>query len=66
MEAKVIAGEVFGIKGPVKARTPAYYIDIHMKKGKAYQHIIPPKWNSMIVMYSGSASIQDDKQSIVS
>ena len=63
MEAKVIAGEVFGIKSPVTTRTPAYYLDIHMKKGKTYEHLIPPRWNSMVVLYSGSLTIQKEDTS---
>ena len=34
--AKVISGEVFGMKGPVVARTPTYFIDFTMKKGSQY------------------------------
>ena len=62
MIAKVVAGEVFGVKGPVTARTPAYFIDFNIKKGTSYQHIIPKEWNSMIVCHSGSLLIQDAKQ----
>jgi hypothetical protein len=45
---------VFGVKGPVSARTPAYFIDfvIH-KKNTEYKHVIPKGWNSMIVCHQG-------------
>jgi len=52
MSAKVIAGEVFGVQGPIEVRTPAYYIDISMcASGQEFEHMIPAGWNSMIVVY---------------
>ncbi len=52
MSAKVISGEVFGIKGPIVARTPTYYLDFHFnKKDTLYEHRIPKGWNSMLVIY---------------
>ena len=57
MSAKVVAGEVFGVKGPVTARTPAYFIDFNIKKGTKYEHIIPKEWNSMVICHSGSLTI---------
>ena len=41
MTAKVISGEVLGVKGPIVARTPTYYIDFVIKKGTQYRHVIP-------------------------
>jgi len=32
MFAKIVAGEVFGVKGPVYCRTPAYFIDFNFDK----------------------------------
>lgn len=61
IEAKVIAGEVLGIKGPITARTPAYFIDFTLAKDKTYEHQIPAGWNSLIVVHSGSLKIQDSK-----
>jgi len=59
MKAKVVSGEVFGVKGPITARTPTYYIDfIFEKSGATYTHVIPKGWVSMIVIHSGSASVQ--------
>lgn len=51
MKVKVIAGEVFGVKGPVTARTPAYFIDFVIKAGTVYEHKIPAGWNSMILCH---------------
>jgi quercetin 2,3-dioxygenase len=59
MTAKVLSGEVFGVKGPITARTPTYYIDfIFEKEAISYSHKIPSGWNSMVIIYEGSASIQ--------
>jgi len=60
MLAKVISGEVYGVKGPIVARTPTYYIDfIFEKAGTVYEHKIPKGWNSMIVIYKGSIKVQE-------
>ena len=63
MTAKVVSGEVFGVKGPIVARTPTYYIDfIFEKENTSYTHVIPQGWNSMIVLFQGSISVQNDAQ----
>jgi quercetin 2,3-dioxygenase len=60
MTAKVISGEVFGVKGPIVARTPTYFIDfIFSKAGTVYEHVIPKGWNSMLVIYKGSTKVQE-------
>ena len=65
MTAKVISGEVFGVKGPIVARTPTYFIDfIFDKAGTVYEHMIPKGWNSMFVIYKGSAKVQDASKSL--
>lgn len=56
-KAKVIAGEVFGVKGPIEAKTPTYFLDFYMDKDKSYDHLIPLGWNSMIIVHSGSLQI---------
>ena len=40
-KAKVIAGDVFGVKGPIEAKTPVYYIDFKMNSDSTYKHMIP-------------------------
>jgi len=56
-----VAGEVFGVKGPVTARTPAYFIDLTFQQGTEYEHIIPKDWNCMIICHSGQVSIQENQ-----
>ena len=34
MTAKVISGEVLGVKGPIEAKVPTFYLDFYMNKGK--------------------------------
>lgn len=58
MNSKVIAGEVFGVKGPIEAVTPTYYIDFNMQKNTEYEHVIPRDWNCMIVVHKGSIVVQ--------
>lgn len=61
MSAKVISGEVFGVKGPIVARTPTYFIDFAFsRKDTVYEHRIPKGWNSMLVIYQGSAKVQGE------
>ena len=63
MKAKVISGEVLGVKGPIVARTPTYFIDfVFDKQGTEYYHEIPAGWNSLVVCYEGSVKIQETKQ----
>ena len=31
--AKVISGEVLGVKGPIEAKVPTYYLDIYLQSG---------------------------------
>ena len=57
IRAKILAGEVFGVKSMIKTRTPAYYIDFHMDEKKNYKHVIPKNWNSIIVCYEGSMMV---------
>ena len=60
MIAKVISGDVFGVKGPIVARTPTYFIDFQFaEKGAMYYHDIPAGWSSLVVCYQGSLKLQD-------
>jgi redox-sensitive bicupin YhaK (pirin superfamily) len=57
MTAKVIAGEVLGVKGPIEAIVPTYFIDFYFQKEKEYEHVIPKGWNSMMICHRGKFSI---------
>ena len=60
-----MAGEVFGVKGPVQARTPAYFIDLTIQAGTSYEHVIPKEWNSMIICHQGSMNIQNNTKDVI-
>ena len=60
--AKVIAGKVFDVAGPVVARTPAYFLDFTIQPGIEYEHTIPKNWNAMIIVHQGSVTIQDSQK----
>ena len=65
MKAKVVSGEVFGVKGPIVARTPTYYIDFHFANSNTtYSHVIPKGWNSMLVVHSGSITVQGSNDAL--
>jgi redox-sensitive bicupin YhaK (pirin superfamily) len=53
MTAKVMAGEVLGVKGPIEAIVPTYFIDFYFQKDKEYEHVIPKGWNSMMICHRG-------------
>jgi redox-sensitive bicupin YhaK (pirin superfamily) len=64
MKAKIVAGEVFGVKSPVRARTPTYFIDITLKNGQSYEHVIPKTWNAMIFNYNGKVVFNDSGKAV--
>ncbi len=61
MTAKVISGEVLGVKGPIEAKVPTYLIDIYLKAGREYEHPIPAGWNSMVLVHHGAIKVQGQK-----
>lgn len=56
-KARVVSGEVFGVKGPIEAVTPTYFLDFYMDKGKTYEHVIPSGWNSMVIVHGGAVRL---------
>ena len=61
MIAKVISGEVFGVKGPIVARTPTYFLDFIFENQSSYEHEIPVDWNCILVCYKGKCKLQNSK-----
>ena len=53
---------MFGTKGPIQAKTPAYFIDLTIKKGTEYEHVIPKGWNCMVICHQGQMTVQDIKK----
>jgi len=61
---KVIAGEALGVKGPIFARTPALYFDVHLKPNSSFEQIIPKGWNAFSYVYKGKAFYGENKKAV--
>jgi hypothetical protein len=62
--ARVIAGEVGGVKGPVEAEaTAAVYLDLSLDAGAAVDVPLPQSHNAFAYVYAGQARIGDGKSS---
>ena len=59
---KIIAGEAFGKQGPLHARAPALYLDVHMPPYSTYEQAIPKGWNALSYLYKGKALYGENKQ----
>ncbi|HEX5693851.1 MAG TPA: pirin family protein [Arenimonas sp.] len=58
VRAKVIAGEVAGVRGPIEqpATTPTY-LDLRLGAGDRYQHALPAAHTAFVYVYEGSARL---------
>lgn len=58
VKAKVITGELGGVKGPVTnvATDPVYY-DLHLEAGGAYTLPLPADHNAFLYVYQGAAEV---------
>ena len=54
VEARVIAGEAFGVKGAVETHIPIQYVHFKLKPGAKVTHTVPRNLNAMIYVISGS------------
>ena len=61
---KIIAGEAFGKQGPIYARTPALYLDVHMLPYSTYEQVIPKGWNAFSYLYKGKGLYGENKQEV--
>jgi redox-sensitive bicupin YhaK (pirin superfamily) len=57
MRAKVISGSILGVKGPIEAKVPTYFLDFYLSKDKEYDHPIPKGWNSMVIVHNGAIKV---------
>lgn len=57
VEARIISGEVLGVKGVIVARTPTHYIDFLVEAHSKYVHVVPAGWNAFIYVYNGSVKV---------
>ncbi|MFH1599494.1 MAG: pirin family protein [Pseudomonadota bacterium] len=60
VRAKVIAGEVAGVRGPIEQpATRPTYLDLRLGAGDRYQHPLPAGHAAFAYVYEGSARIGD-------
>ena len=59
IEARIISGEVFGMKGVVDSVIPIEYIDFFVKTNKSFFKKIRKGINAFIYLYEGSLQIGD-------
>ncbi len=51
-----------GVKGPIYARTPALYLDVHLKPNTKFEQVIPKGWNGFSYVYKGKAYYGENKK----
>jgi redox-sensitive bicupin YhaK (pirin superfamily) len=57
VEARVIAGDLFGVHGPVRTVTPWTYVHVTLAPGASIAQPVPPDWTATIYVFDGVASI---------
>jgi redox-sensitive bicupin YhaK (pirin superfamily) len=61
VRAKVIAGEVAGVRGPIEAEaTDPTYLDLHLDESAAYAHGVPAGHNAFVYVFEGAARVGAD------
>ena len=55
---KIISGKWEGKTGPIYARTPSYYFDVHVEEKGEFNLPIPGHWNTIVFAYEGSLSYE--------
>ena len=65
VEAKVIAGELAGVRGPVEAgATEPFYADFSLAPGAAADVALPEAHNAFVYVYEGSAEVGQPARSL--
>ena len=63
VRAKLIAGEMGGVRGPVEAgATEPFYADLQLDPGAAFEAALPEGHNAFAYVYEGSAEIGEPAQ----
>ena len=67
VRAKVIAGAVAGVRGPIEAEaTDPTYLDLCLDADAAYGHAVPAGHNAFVYVFEGAARVgADDAQRVV-
>ncbi|CAN6321976.1 unnamed protein product [Urochloa humidicola] len=68
VEARIIAGEAFGVRSPVFTRTPTMYIDFTKRPGSQLHQPIPEPegWNAFVYIIAGEGVFGREKAAPVS
>jgi redox-sensitive bicupin YhaK (pirin superfamily) len=63
--AKVIAGKVGGISGPIfQPATDPTYIDLAIEPGAEYRHALPKDYAAFLYVFEGSLSVGDESKPV--
>jgi len=57
VSVRVMAGETFGVSGPIKMRNPGMLLDVRLSKGATITQAVPSDWNGFAYVYFGSGNI---------
>ncbi|MGH9586073.1 MAG: pirin family protein [Acidobacteriaceae bacterium] len=58
--ARVIAGELNGVKGPARTFTPLNVLDVRAKAGERFELALPEGQNAALVLLKGSVKLNGD------
>jgi len=65
VKVKVIAGEDFGVKGPIQGlSTEPLFYDLHLPAGASIEVKLPSAHNAFLYAYEGDASVGEDRKSL--
>ena len=60
-EARLVAGEFLGVKGPAKTWSPVIAVMLRVGAGGEAHFALPSRWNSMALMVEGAAVVNGDE-----
>ncbi|KAL4438332.1 hypothetical protein ABPG74_009755 [Tetrahymena malaccensis] len=61
---KVIAGNSYGVTGPVQTCTPIFYLDIHLPKNYYFEQTVPEHYQGLVYLYEGEATAGQNQVNI--
>lgn len=60
VRAKVIAGEIAGVQGPIRQpATEPVYLDLRLARGARFEHALPVGHSAFLYVYEGSVRVGD-------
>jgi redox-sensitive bicupin YhaK (pirin superfamily) len=55
--ARVLAGDAFGVTGPVHTATPWTYVHVTLAPGARVEHVVPHGWTATAYVFDGTGKI---------